>query len=483
MTRNVALIVLDTVRKDYFDLYARRIRDRSDTSFEQCRAASSWSVPSHASMFTGELPHVHGIHAENFDAGFSFASLPRDRTFLSGFPDHTLVGLSANAYINTSFGFDALFDEFHDFSIGSHTAESLFPGGLTVQDHMARSDATGWRRYPGFLRAALTHPRPLRSLANVAWSQIGPHYKRLPIPEVVDDGARALSRTAVGRADDVEEPFLLFLNYMDAHTPLRPLYQYDSSLHSVPVEWSSTRLDKWDLNLDGQGDETYARRYRALYGAAIDYLDRRVDELIDRIQRNTDRETTFVVTSDHGHELGYPADCGRFHHTGTLSEGVLHTPFEVVNPPAGCPDRVDSYVTQLHVGELLRCFADGEPFDEEVLAEHVPAELVGLLGVGDGTWGREFSEEESDYWNRMIRCVYDGETKIQWNSSGDTDRYALDHERPCWQERVGDADVPGWARDRFETDTDTYKRRATRQEQDLDFDDGVADRLDALGYR
>lgn len=34
MKRNVALVVLDTVRKDYFDEYAPRLRRASDSSFE-----------------------------------------------------------------------------------------------------------------------------------------------------------------------------------------------------------------------------------------------------------------------------------------------------------------------------------------------------------------------------------------------------------------------------------------------------------------
>lgn len=121
MTRNVVLVVLDTVRKNTFDEYAPRLRRRSDLSFEQCRAASSWSVPSHASIFTGELPSEHGIHAESFDADFSFASVDPESTFLGRLPGHRTVGVSANAYVNSTFGFDALFDEFHDFSIGSHT--------------------------------------------------------------------------------------------------------------------------------------------------------------------------------------------------------------------------------------------------------------------------------------------------------------------------------------------------------------------------
>lgn len=482
MSRNVALVVLDTVRKDYFDLYAPRLRARSDTSFEQCRAASSWSVPSHTSMFTGDLPSVHGANAEHFDADFDFGEHVRDRTFLSTLPARTTIGLSANAYMNTTFGFDALFDEFDDFSIGSHTAESLFPSGLTVHDYEPNGDPPLPLRYLSYVRAALAHERPGRSLANVAWTKVGRHYKRLPLPEVVDDGASAISRAAVERTSAAEEPFFLFANFMDAHTPLRPLYQYDNSLYSVPRDWSSTHVDKWELNLDGLGDETYARRYRALYGAAIDYLDRQVDEMIDAIQRATDRETTFVIVSDHGHELGYPSDGGRFHHTGSLSEALLHTPCEVVNAPDGSPDTVERRVSQLDLGALLRRVARGEAIDESTFADRVAAELVGLLGVEDGTWGREFSDAEFAHWNRMIRCLYHRDVKIQWDSLGTSTVYATDPRRPSWQGRIGDCDVPDWARRQFETDIQTYKRSADSADQDLEFDDAVADRLETLGY-
>jgi len=54
--RNVVVICLDTVRKDYFDRYAPRLQDRADVIYDQCRAVSSWSVPSHASMFDRGAP-------------------------------------------------------------------------------------------------------------------------------------------------------------------------------------------------------------------------------------------------------------------------------------------------------------------------------------------------------------------------------------------------------------------------------------------
>lgn len=78
-SRNVVLIVLDTVRKDFFDDYAPRLQEKADNSFDRCYAPSSWTIPSHASMLTGDLPHQHGVHTYNK----GFGGIDFDSTFLS----------------------------------------------------------------------------------------------------------------------------------------------------------------------------------------------------------------------------------------------------------------------------------------------------------------------------------------------------------------------------------------------------------------
>lgn len=480
MKRNVALLVLDTVRKDYFDRYATRLQTRANVSFEQCRAASSWSVPSHASMFTGDLPTEHGFHAEHFDAESTFAALGPNETFVHDLSQRT-VGVSANAYINTAFGADSLFDEFHDFSIGSHVHESLFPEGLTVQDYMSEATGSTMRRYLGFLRACATHDHPVLSVLNGVWSQTSHTLERLPLPMLVDDGATVISKT-VDDAFRGETPAFVFANYMDAHTPLRTVYGFDDRLHSAPHSWSSKNLDKWDLNMDRRATEEYTRHYRELYGAAIDYLDRRVADLVDDLLAR-EPNTSIIVTADHGHNLGYEAENGLFQHTGSMSEGVMHVPLVIINPPAGYPERVSEYFSQLELGELVVGLSRGEPFDPSLAGGPIPAETVGLLGAGDSTWGREFTTEEFAHWNRMIRCVYDGDRKFEWTSVGKPRTFRLDPAEPCWQELVDTGTPPpGWATDLFETDIETYKAHATESEQEMGFDSNVENQLRKLGY-
>ena len=62
---NVLLIVLDTVAADHLSLngYDRPTSPtmdelaRSGIRFDSVQAASSWTLPSHASLFTGRWPH------------------------------------------------------------------------------------------------------------------------------------------------------------------------------------------------------------------------------------------------------------------------------------------------------------------------------------------------------------------------------------------------------------------------------------------
>ena len=474
--RNVIFIVLDSVRKDYFDVYATQIRERSDVSFSNCRAASSWSVPSHASMLTGLLPHQHEFHADSFSNGVTFADL-RGETFIDELDGYRTIGLSANPYANSSFGFDTLFDEFHDYV--SHG--SVFPEGLSPYTFDERSSKSGLRRNAALIRACLSHRHPARSLLNAIWQGLDVDVSGLPLPGFFDDGARPMSKDAHRLATETDEPFFLFANLMDGHSPFENSVRYDQSLHSVPNSWSSDSLHNWEINKDNKGTSEYFRNYRALYGATIDHMDRHVGQLIDRIQSGTDRETTVIVTADHGNNLGYPVEDGLIHHTGSMSEGITHVPLEIVNPPDGYPDTVDDLYSHLSLPALVQDIVQERPFDEGACTDEVPAETIGLSGTGDPRNYRDFEAEEFRYWNRMIRCVYTGNEKIEWDTVGGGFRYRLDENRPCWQEQLEEGIEGLDDSNHFDVPAEEYKESVSsetggqRTEADLD-------RLRQLGY-
>jgi arylsulfatase A-like enzyme len=462
--RNVVLLCLDTVRKDVFDRHAPRLTDRAGIVYDSCRAASSWSVPSHASMFTGDLPSQHGIHAHNRN----FGDLDRDDTFLGRLPDYDALGVSANVWAGPSFGFDELFDAFSVVS-----PDRRFPEGLDVARFGQECDAEGAARHLAFLRAALGHDRSVASLANGAVVQAADILARLPVPNPFDDGARVLVREARSLVKASAEPFFLFANFMDAHGPLHHVRGYDRSLHDAPLSWRSDDVD-WRAAVEA-GDETALTRYRGLYAAAVDYLDRQVVELVDWLETATNRETVVVVTSDHGDNLGTAADEGRWGHVeSSLTEGLLHVPLAVLNGPEADINE-DRYVSHLSLGDLLVDLAASQV--PKVTADRIAAERIGHSGSLATV--KEHRGTEAD---RLVRAVYEGERKYVWGSTGEATVYRLDPGEPCWQERVEETFNPDRFADLFDVPAAAAKRRAESASERAGVDEAVRTKLDDLGY-
>ena len=467
MARNIVLICLDSVRWDYFRQYATQLMDRADVVFEQCRAASSWSVPSHASMFTGVLPSRHGVHSHNFD----FSTISKKDTFFESLPSYEILGISANSFVSSTFGFSDSYDRFVDTD-----PINRFPEGLDVRTLDQTSISS---QILGLLKELYTHDYPVKSLSNAILAQINSLSRALPIPQLLDSGARVVSRQMAALASSAIEPFFLFGNFMDAHGPLTPTRQFDSAIYSVPLTWNSPdHIDAWEINQanDLESYEQQLKYYRELYGAAIDYLDRTVVKLINTINRDTTHDTTFIITSDHGENLGYDADERLFSHVSSLSESLLHVPFLLVNPPSGYEATEGGYFSHLDLGTLIAGFA--EDTSPDVFRDEVVAERIGI-----GSMNPDFDDETYRYWDRMLRCAYSGPEKFVWDSLGNVEKYRLDLDRPCYQSRCDDLTAkPAWVDQFFETDIQAYKRQAAAGDGDRDIDESTEARLKNLGY-
>lgn len=485
--RNILILCLDTVRKDYFDRYAPRLQSRADISFEQCRAASSWSVPSHASMLTGRLPHAHGVHAHQH----RFNRIDESDTFLGELPDHRTIGASANIYAGSAFGFDSFFDEFVDVS-----REQRYPNGLDVAEFMRDRPDSGLRRYFDVMRASSKHEQPLASVYNAICLQLDVLTRHAPldVPVPFDDGARILKREITTRIRTSEEPFVLFANFMDAHEPHRDVVHYDRDHYAVPRGWNSQDLDNWDV-IDSarntapsqpaqSSDENVDRsvsRYRELYGAAIEYLDRIVTALIDDVLSLTERDTTVIVTADHGENLAYSADENLFGHVASVSESVLHVPLLVIDPPETDLDREEDFTSHLSLRRLVTDLARGKVPD--ITESRVPAEVIGLPPGNE-----PLLNDDPEYWDRMLRCVYKGQQKYVWDTLDERSEYTITPLRPCWQRRVrDDVTLPSWATSEFDRSSETYRQELeTKDPSDSigeDVDETVERRLEDLGYR
>jgi arylsulfatase A-like enzyme len=465
--RNVLVVCLDTVRADFFSDYAKRLQRLADVSFTQCRAASSWTVPSHASMFTGELPSQHGVHTHNR----RFDTIDREETFLDDLDGYSTFGASANAFVNPDYGFDSWFDEFSPVE-----PKHRYPEATSLREVSRRVDTSGPEKYVEYLRAALTHEYPVRSLKNTTLGYLHELTKTGPVPKGVDDGASAVLRAAKRHIDGTDRPYFGFCNLMDAHTPLQPCLAFDSSLQGVPNSWTSSRYGVWELMDESGRHDDYWRTRKEVYGATIKYLDRVVASFVTDVLERSERETTIIVTSDHGENHAEEADDFVANHKSSLSEGLLHVPLCIINPPEGYDSRETGYVSQLTLGDLVVGLADGRTPDVE--RDRLPAELVGMSA------GPE-PPSDYEYWDRAIRCAYDGTTKTVWDSLGTRIEYELDSDRPSWQRRVETTEGTPAVESAFFDDPIADAKESARDTSPStaeEIDSTTESRLEELGY-
>ncbi|WP_135363168.1 sulfatase-like hydrolase/transferase [Halosimplex halophilum] len=464
MARNVVLVVLDSVRKDYFDEHAPRLADAADVSFEHCRAASNWSPSSHGAIFTGELPHVSGLHSHDP----SYDDIPIEDTLFDAFRDHYRFAVSSNLFVARPYGFDEYFDEFT--SVSRH---AVFAEGEEIDSFLHDVDADGVRRYYEFLRQALGHDETVRSIANGLMLKTNDYLEGVPVPRLWDYGTRTQLSHAADLATAGREPFFGFINLMETHNPHANNVFYRAE--DVPNDWWSDKHRTVPFNNrlleDPDGYDDHVQHYRDTYAASIDYVDRKLVPFVERLRRETEEETTVVVTADHGENLCYPDDDGMLGHIGNVTESLLHVPLLVFNAPESVREPDDTYFSHLDLRTLLAGLADDEL--PTTYRDRVPAEVVGGAPPDH--------VENYDYWDRMIRAVYDGDRKYVWDSFGERSVYRVDRDRPCRQEEV-DEPFDESVEELFEVPLAEFKSRfGDAQEKDWG-DDIPEDRLKRLGY-
>lgn len=291
--RSVIFIVADTLRRDRLSLhgYARdttpvlKAWAAGGVRFDDMSANSSWTLPSHASMFTGLYPRSHGAHGFPPKATWGNA-------YLLGDSQDTLAEIASD----------------HGVETGAIVANHFYLSRSFGTDQGFR---TYWVERPRKgLRVPFSEPLAIAARPyeydEYAWS-----YFRA---RTITDQALRWLRWHEGHS------FFLFLNYMDPHTPSlrRPS-------ETVPEEDETTfREHNYDF---WPGDQIPARIQRDIennYDREILALDAELGRLFAYLaDSGLDRRTSVVFTSDHGEYFG--------EHEIVFHSKALHAP--VVNVP------------------------------------------------------------------------------------------------------------------------------------------------------
>jgi hypothetical protein len=105
--------------------------------------------------------------------------------------------------------------------------------------------------------------------------------------------------------------------------------------------------------------------------------------------------------------------------------------------------------------------------------DSVPAERVGL-GVADDV-------EDFEFWDRGLRCVYEGEDRREWDTLGGSARFHVDgpSSETCVET---DVPIPDGDEAHFDEPLAAFKRRASQAQRSVDIADSTEDSLRELGY-
>ena len=290
---NVLLIILDTARAQSLSLYGYQrstsphLAKLATTGavFEKAVAPSSWTLPSHASMFTGRFPFELDVDwAVSLDDRFpTLAEVLRESGYAT-------AGFVANYfYTKETSGLSRGFIHYD--------AEKMSPEFVLQNSWVAKK----------FIKTVHKWLDVHQALARKTAADVNAEFLHwLP--------------TAEGR------PFFVFLNYFDAHDPYLPPEPFNK-------RFGTGKQKHW---LGPSSSREYSSAELAAlvdsYDGSLAYVDEQVGNLLSTLEQSgVLQNTLIIVTSDHGEQFG-ERSADLVNHGNSLYMSSLHVPLILWHP-------------------------------------------------------------------------------------------------------------------------------------------------------
>jgi len=333
---NVLFIILDTVRARELGLYGY---DRATTPnldrlagrgvvFDLAIAPATWTVPSHASMFTGHWPHELSHWWSSPDHRPPAETIAQ---FMTG-NGYRTAGFIGNWYhIGRDSGFGAGFGHYDD--LGRSLAQ-IARGSAMIR----------W----------LSQRRGVRHVIGL-YETLG----RRHAPDVSRSFLHWIER-------DSDRPWFAFINYFDAHSPYLPPAPFDSRFGDAAADREPIVIE--ELNRRVEPTPEIARAERDAYDGALAWLDDQIGRLFKELDERDALDNTFVIIgSDHGEELG---EHGRWGHAYSLYAEIVHVPLFVFGPGVPAGVHVEAPASLRNIPATIADLAglEGKPFPGVSLA-------------------------------------------------------------------------------------------------------------------
>lgn len=245
---NILLITLDTTRLDHLSCYGYHLETTPNLDllakegqvFENALAVSSWTLPTHASLFTGLYPSTHGAHYSSSGKQTFSSALDMGR------------------------------EEFYE----SFRVNGLPEEAVTLAEVLKKA---------GYRTGGVGAGPWMKPLFGVAQ---GFDYYSCNVDATWGKKADEISATGnffIRKNKDA--PFFLFLNYFDPHAPYWAPKEYESKFYDMSDRIESAEIIKYDAEI-----------------AFMDFEIGRVFQQLKDLGLYDD--TWIIVMGDHGELLG-----------------------------------------------------------------------------------------------------------------------------------------------------------------------------------
>jgi len=285
---NVILLVLDTQRADHLSCYgySRKTSPNIDkfsteaAKFKKCYSTANWTVPGHASIFTGKYLITLGCHCpgvsfmEDKELGKKYVSFP---------------------LIDEELTFAEILKE-----NGYQTAAVISNTGNVTKFNGLHQGFEHWDT-----KDVITY----KTFAYILLNKIQIKIKR----EIIELFYNTLYRNATDINKAIykwldkrkEKPFFLFVNYNDPHSPYRPPSPYDTKFPGKMDNFNLMKVKEEVMSQKRKITKAEKNHLLSQYDGEILYLDNELGKLFARLKNEGLYDNSIIIiTSDHGEHFG-----------------------------------------------------------------------------------------------------------------------------------------------------------------------------------
>ena len=352
---NIILIVADTMRRDAVGVYNPDVKThnidllaKDSIVYSNAISPAPWTVPAHASLFTGKYTSEHGLH-ETYDiktlqlmGKMNEVKYETIAEFLNK-NGYNTVGLSANINIVPGSGFDR---GFNTFIFKKNYYQLIMDDILNLKTGKKNTLLSTIKNYIN--KNGFSSIVDLYRLYKLSYN------KNNGYP--FDKGGYSIINEIKNMS--LKVPFFIFINFMEMHDPYLNQSRFKKPQNEPDGIITFMDNRKNDLNK--------INKIKNAYFEQSTILDGYIGEIINFLKENKIYASTDIIfTSDHGQEINE----NYYGHGVFLSDDLINVPLIVKN---GNHKVVDKYISTVKVFDIIKNIVynnDNLTLDDTVFSE------------------------------------------------------------------------------------------------------------------